>query len=65
MVGRLLPVRSRAKDRDPPRAPNAGHELVTPSFAGELCMQETSTSAVVQNPSTKVEAIIRAERIEK
>ena len=28
-------------------------------------MQETSTSAVVQNPSTKVEAIIRAERIEK
>ena len=28
-------------------------------------MQETSTSAIVQNPSTKVEAIIRAERIEK
>jgi NitT/TauT family transport system ATP-binding protein len=28
-------------------------------------MQEKSTSAVVQNPSTKVEAIIRAERIEK
>ncbi len=28
-------------------------------------MQESSTSAVVQNPSTKVEAIIRAERIEK